>query len=647
MVVLDNQGRIVHWSAACSELTGYTLDEVRGRCVWEFLLAPEQVEAAKTAFAQARDRECFENEWVTRDGKRCPLAWSSAALMGSDGRVEHVIGTAVEIAERTRLEEALQRSREDLRRYERAIFEHTFQFIGLLAPDGILLEANPSALRFVGARLEDVVGKAFWETPWWRGYPEAQERLRSAIREAGGGRFVRFEAMHSGSDGRSAIVDFSLTPVKDETGRVFLLVPEGRDITERKRFERRQQLLAEAGGILAHGLEYRDPLSGIAKLAVQLLADCCIVELVDDEGGVRRVEVAHSAGPRPWFADFFERSPFDRAGPPVLSSVLATKQPVLMAEIAPGGLDSLAQGEDHLRALRALDARSLMAVPLVAHERTLGALLFVSSRPERRYGPEDLRAARELADRAALSIENATLYRTARDAIEARDRVLAIVAHDLRNPLNAALFASKTILNACPDEGTSKVVRKGAETIRRSLARANRLIQDLLEVAHIESGGLSMERASVPAGELVAEAAEMCGPAASDASLELETEIPEGLPPVRADRERILQVFSNLIGNAVKFTPTGGRIRIAAERRDQDVCFSVSDTGPGIAREHLPHLFDRFWQARPADWRGTGQGLAIVKGIVDAHGGLIWVESTSERGTTFCFTVPLEPAGGP
>ncbi len=310
-----------------------------------------------------------------------------------------------------------------------------------------------------------------------------------------------------------------------------------------------------------------------------------------------------------------------------------------MADLAPGEPGSPALDDEHLRALRALDARSAMAVPLGSSERILGALLFISSRPGVKYGPDDLRAAQSVAQRAATAIESAILYAKARDAIEARDHVLAIVAHDLRNPLNVALMAARTILG----EG-SEPACKAAERIERSVALASRLIQDLLDVAQIDSGHLSLERTGVPAGELVAEAAEAWEDAYSDASLALEKDVPQGLPRVVADRGRMLQVFSNLIDNAVKFAPAGSVIRIAARRRDDYVCFSVSDSGPGIAPDHMAHLFDRFWRARPEDRRGIGQGLHIAKGIVETHGGRIWVESSVGSGTTFHFTVPVELA---
>jgi signal transduction histidine kinase len=284
-----------------------------------------------------------------------------------------------------------------------------------------------------------------------------------------------------------------------------------------------------------------------------------------------------------------------------------------------------------------------MGLPLLAHGRLLGVLLLVSSDPRCRYEPEDLRLGEELAHRAALAVDNARLYRAAQQAIAARDEVLGIVAHDLRNPLNAVGLSAVALRRTVPENGPGRTARKTAESIERCIGQANRLIEDLLDVARIEKQGLHLERGRVAPGELMAEAAPLFTAAASKASLELQTELPEALPLVMADRDRILQVFSNLLGNAVKFTPPGGRIRVGAERHDSEVCFSVADTGQGIAPKHLTRLFDRFWQERPTDRRGAGLGLYIAKGIVEAHGGRIWVESTLGQGTTFFFTLPVAP----
>ena len=173
----------------------------------------------------------------------------------------------------------------------------------------------------------------------------------------------------------------------------------------------------------------------------------------------------------------------------------------------------------------------------------------------------------------------------------------------------------------------------------------NRLIQDLLDVAKIESGTFSIDSRPLDVSALLRETLDQFGALVEDQNLELERDANPDLPPVSADLDRVLQVFSNLIGNAVKFTPQGGRIVLRADRWDGAVRFSVADTGPGIPPESLPYLFDRFWQARSARRAGAGLGLTICKGIIEAHGGRIWTESEEGQGSTFHFHASPGRAG--
>jgi signal transduction histidine kinase len=170
-------------------------------------------------------------------------------------------------------------------------------------------------------------------------------------------------------------------------------------------------------------------------------------------------------------------------------------------------------------------------------------------------------------------------------------------------------------------------------------ARMNRLIQDLLDVARMEAGQLTLERARLAPAELTFEATEMQRPLATSSSLELRLDLAPNLPELWGDRHRLMQVFENLIGNAIKFTPPGGRITVAAAPREREVVFSVADTGRGITPEGLTRVFDRFWQATRVDRQGAGLGLPITKGIVEAHGGRIWVESALGQGSTFFFSI--------
>lgn len=419
-----------------------------------------------------------------------------------------------------------------------------------------------------------------------------------------------------------------------------MLTVSVRDITEQKRLEREHELLAEVGAVFASTLEYEETLGTIARLLVRELADFCIVDVVVD-GEVQRQRVESRDPEKAWICDLFREITLDRSKPHLMRAALETRRPVLMEHLSPDAIPSLAQSEEHLRALRALDPKSVLAVPLLAHGKLLGALALISSTESRQYRESDLRLAEELAVRAALAIENARLYRLAMGAIQARDDVVGIVAHDLRNPLGAIVMQAALLQRseAEPERGS----RAPGEVIARAALRMERLINDLLEVTSIEAGSFRVEPARVSAASVISDAVEAQKMLASPASIQIACDAAPALPDVWGDRDRLLQVLENLVGNAIKFTKPGGCITIGARRRDAEVVFSVADTGAGIPAEALPHVFDRFWQARRAKRRGVGLGLAIVKGIVEAHGGRVWVESTPGRGTTFFFTVPAAP----
>ena len=231
-------------------------------------------------------------------------------------------------------------------------------------------------------------------------------------------------------------------------------------------------------------------------------------------------------------------------------------------------------------------------------------------------------------------------YEEAQEAVAAREEVLKVVSHDLRNPLSTIGMAASLLLE---EEGLAPAVRtRQLQTIKRAGERMNRLIQDLLEVAKLEAGRMALKIRPVEVGALVAEAFDVLNPIAGAQSITLETEVAAGLPSVEADAGRIQQVLSNLVGNAVKFTPAGGRVTIRAVAVENTVRMSVADTGAGIPAERLEHVFGRFWQADRTDRRGLGLGLAIAQAIVEAHGGRIWAESEVGKGTTFYFTLPQQ-----
>ncbi len=413
-----------------------------------------------------------------------------------------------------------------------------------------------------------------------------------------------------------------------------LLTVALRDITERKALETEQRLLADAGVVLAQSLEYKQTLRAIAELAAEHLGDICIVDTLRDDGSVEWLTIAHSdpalAGP----CERLAALSLDRAHL-LATSVLETRTPGVF-DITRELTSSIVRDASHREVLDELALRSAVVVPLEAPTKLIGALVIASRRPGR-YAERHVRVATELARRAALAIENSQLYEAARLATRARDEVLGIVAHDVRSPLNTIALA----VTALDRTVEGQRARDAVERIRSSVGRATRLIADLLDVRRIEAGVLSIERESVAVGPVIADALESSRLAAMDASIHLREDILAPLPGIHADRDRLLQVLDNLIGNAIKFTPAGGRITVGAIARDSDVVFAVRDTGAGIASAHLNHVFDRFWQGGRTRRDGAGLGLAICKGIVQAHGGKIWVESTPGDGSTFRFSIPV------
>jgi signal transduction histidine kinase len=183
------------------------------------------------------------------------------------------------------------------------------------------------------------------------------------------------------------------------------------------------------------------------------------------------------------------------------------------------------------------------------------------------------------------------------------------------------------------------------QIIRRASIRMNRLIEDLLDVSRIEAGGFTVEPRPNELEPLIDEAVELHALRAQELGIELMSDLPAGLPRVLCDHDRLLQVVFNLIGNAFKHTPAGGVVTLGARSNGNQVVVTVSDTGEGISREDLERIFDRFWQVRSHGRSGAGLGLTIVKGIVEAHGGRVWVESELGKGSAFHFTIPAEAGG--
>jgi signal transduction histidine kinase len=296
---------------------------------------------------------------------------------------------------------------------------------------------------------------------------------------------------------------------------------------------------------------------------------------------------------------------------------------VLTADITPEAKERALSG----------GARDFLTKPFDAVE----VLLRVHNLLETRLLHRQQRQARERAE--ALAAENARLFAEAQKASEARDRMLSVVAHDLRNPLAVVAMNAEMMLETQPPDA-DPYQQETLGMIRQASQRMQRLVEDLLDVSRIENGSFSLRLEEHVLDELFAEADRLLQPAAQSARVALRFHPCAGLQALRVDGARVLQVLGNLVGNAIKFTPAGGRVEVACAWAGEQAEITVADTGPGIPADQLPRIFGAFWQARDDDHRGIGLGLWIARSLVEAHGGSIGVESCPGEGTRFRFTLP-------
>jgi signal transduction histidine kinase len=411
------------------------------------------------------------------------------------------------------------------------------------------------------------------------------------------------------------------------------------------KFQAEEHFIAEAASILASSLDYTATLNAVVRLAVPQTADWCAVYLVEN-GEIRLAQTAHAdpakiALARRLQENYLPLTEHDTA----VVRVIHTGKPELFAEVNDGLLRQNAHDEEHFELLRRLNVRSSMVVPLSAGGETFGALSLVSEQAGR-YSHDDLGLAENIARHAALAIQNARLYASAEhairvrdEAIRARDEILRVVSHDLRNPVHNIQMTAKVLAAGSVEEERRHSM---VQIISRGADRMNRLIDDLLAVARVREGEkIPINLQPLNPCEILAEACEVFSIQARMKSIDLQCELPDVVPTVQADRHRILQVLSNLMDNAIKFTPEGGRITASCEPYEGGrVGFAVRDTGRGIEQENLSKIFELFWQAKSTAHMGAGLGLGIAKAIVEQHGGRIWAESHPGVGTTFFFTLP-------
>ena len=655
-------GRFVEVNERFLTTTGYTREEVLGRTPLEMELwiNPRQRAEGLNRLREGQPVREIEAEFRMKSGEI--RTWlMSADLIEWNGETG-VLTALTDITERKHAEAALRASQDRLA----GIVTSAMDAIITVDDQQRIMLFNRAAEQLFGYTAQELAGQ-----PLERIIPHRFRRAHQGHIAHFGHTGVTNRAMGelgaiSGLrvDGSEFPIEAAISQVEAAGHTLYTVIL--RDITTRRQAEveraellaraqaarvaaeaakRHATFLADASRILASSIDYPTTLTNVTQLAVPRLADWCGVYLLNEQQTIGLLAVAHSDPAKVALAyELFRQHPPSFTAPSGIGAVLRTGRAEVIAEISDAMLVAAAQDATHLEQLRTMGFVSIMIVPLIARGRTLAALAFVSSQPERLYGADDVRVAEELALRAAQAIDNAQLYQDMQQAVQLRDQFLSLAAHELKTPLTS--LTGQVQLFQRRAEREKHLTERDERTlgiITDQVARLNKMVLALLDISRLEMGQLTIERVPVDLCALLRSSIDAMQSTVDDRKIELE--YPAQSILVSGDALRLEQVFQNLLQNALKYSQPPEAISVVLAQTADQVCVAVEDHGIGIPPAALGHVFQRFYRADNVEEQhlsGMGIGLYVVNEIVMLHGGTVTVDSTEGVGSIFTVVLPRD-----
>jgi PAS domain S-box-containing protein len=638
VIVTDTRGIVSFLNPVAQELTGWAPQEAAGqpleqvfRILNEETRQPVENPVSKVLREGVIIGLANHTVLVARDGREMPIDDSAAPIRGEDGTVAGVVLVFRDVTEVRKAIEA--------RLHLAAIVESSEDAIISKNLEGIIISWNEAARRLYGYTPEEIIGKplSILVPP---DHPDELPDLLDRIKQ--GERIDHLETVRLRKDGSRVEVSLTISPIKNAEGKIIGASKIARDISARKRNEASLRFLADASKLLSELLDVKSTLQKVAGLAVPHYADWCAVDMLEADNSLQRVAVAHVNPAKVELAhELHRRFPPNPDTSVGVWNVLRTGRSELLSEIPESLLVETVQDQELLRILSELGLKSYMGVPLTVRGKTIGVITFIAAESGRLYEPADLQLAEELARRAAIAVENARLYSGLKEADHRKDEFLAMLAHELRNPL--APIRNALELMKMPGVNHD-AVEQARQMIERQVQHLVRLVDDLLDVSRIMRGRIELRKEPIELATLIAQVIETAQPILDAQGQELIVSVPPERLQLDADPVRLAQVIGNLLHNAAKYSQQAGRVWLSVEPQGKGAVIHVRDEGAGIHPDLLPHIFDLFVQEDRSLERsqgGLGIGLTIVRKLVEMHGGTITAHSEGPgKGSEFVLRLP-------
>ena len=657
VIVIDAECRISLFNPVAEALTGWTEHEATGTPLLEvFKIVNEQTRLpVENPAVRAMNEGVIvglanHTVLIAKDGSERPIDDSAGPIIDEKGTMLGVVLVFRDVTDRRRAEAELRATKEIAERRAAeldAVIEGIPDAVYFGTPDGIT-KCNSTALKMIGAsslaEIQTPLAELFAKvqirrTETGEFIPLEELPFSKAIR---GETVIEYLIVKRADTGQDAFIRAAAAPIR-LNGQIIGAVAVNSDVTAQRSGENMNRLLADVSSALVGPLHYQSVLRHVAELTVPTLGDFCFFDVVTNDEQIDRVGWKHTDSTKAELSEMVRIfvPPKDADNHPI-REVLRTGRAAFIPEVSDDWLQAIATSHEHLDFLRELNICSVVCVPMLVGERRVGTLTFAYSSSRRRHTPDDLRLAAEIARRTALTVENAKLFNQLRDADQKKNEFLAVLAHELRNPLAPITNVLEIMRVTAANEEELTPLR---DVMERQVQQMVHLVDDLLDVSRITSGKIVLRKELSDLRTIVQTALETSRPLLEASKHDLTVTLPPQQLFVEGDKTRLAQVLSNLLTNAAKYTPEGGRVWLTVSQDGQDALIRVRDTGMGIPEDMLPLIFEMFTQVDRNLGRsqgGLGIGLTLVRSLVEMHGGTIRAFSDGPgQGSEFVVRLPL------